>query len=333
MFLKKKFLRKKIRLCSEEYRLNLHRDISKIHFEGPSVVTIGNFDGVHLGHAALLKKTVELGEKHKTRSVVFTFANHPMEFVQRKKIEYLSLFERKLEIFTLFGISDTVCVPFDERIMDMTTERFSEEILLERLHAKDVVMGFDSRLGKGREGRVEYLKETGERMGFTVHIIEPVLVDEMRVSSSCIRDFIKKGEVESALRYLGRPYELEGEVIHGQKLGRKLGYPTANIRLDYDFVLPKKGVYFCRAILDGKQFDVAVSVGDNPTIENKGFSVEGHLLDFSGDLYGKTLRLQFIRRLRDELKFSSLEDLKEQLGKDTEEIKKCSLLYKKPMIQ
>lgn len=313
--------------------MNLHRDISKIHFEGPSVVTIGNFDGVHVGHAALLKKTAELADNNDKRPVVFTFANHPMEFVRQKKMEYLSRFERKLELFSLFGIRDTVCLPFDRKIMNMTTEEFSKEILLDRLRAKDVVMGFDSRLGKGREGKVEYLKETGEKMGFTVHIIDPVLVDGMRVSSSCIRDFIKRGDVEAADRYLGRPYELEGEVIHGHKLGRTLGYPTANIRLDHDFVLPAKGVYFCRSLIDGRNCDVAVSIGDNPTIENKGFSVEGHILDFSGDLYGKTLRLSFIRRLRDEMKFDSVEQLRDQLKKDTEEIKKYSLLYKKAMIK
>lgn len=304
--------------------MNLHNNIQTTKFEQPTVVTIGNFDGVHKGHEALFQKTRTLANELKMRSVVFTFANHPMEFVQKKKMEYLNLPKRKLELFSAFGMEDTVQVPFDESIMNLSTEQFAQQILLDKLNARHVVMGFDSRLGKGREGKVEYLQETGEKMGFTVHIVPPVLIDNIRISSSYTRELVKQGQVELSIAHLGRPYELEGTVIHGKKLGRKLGYPTANVQIDYPLVLPKKGVYFCKTILADRVYDVAVSVGDNPTIENKGFSVEGYILDFEGDLYDQTLRLYFIARLRDELKFESLQGLSDQLSEDTKRIRQLS---------
>lgn len=304
--------------------MKLHHTIETTNFKRSSVVTIGNFDGMHKGHEALFQKTMQLAKEHQMQSVVFTFANHPLEYVQHKKMEYLNLPQRKLELFDAFGIEDTVQVTFDEQIMNLSTEQFAEQILLDHLNAKHVVMGFDSRLGKGRQGKVEYLKETGEKMGFEVHIVPPVLIDDIRVSSSYIRELVKAGQIERAAVHLGRPYELEGEVIHGKKLGRKLGYPTANIRIEYPLVLPQKGVYYCKTLLGGKAYDVGVSVGDNPTIEGKGFSVEGNILDFDGDLYGQNLRIYFIKRLRDELKFDSLAGLSDRLREDTENIRQLS---------
>lgn len=306
--------------------MNLHQEQSKINFSQDTVVTIGNFDGVHRGHEALLAETVRLADRYGLRPVVFTFQNHPLEYLYEKKIEYLNLPERKLELFDRIGIQDTVRLPFDGNIMNLSTEDFSQKILVDTLRAKHVVMGFDSRLGKGRQGKVEYLKETGDKMGFIVHIVPPVLVDNMRVSSSFIRELIKDGKMEAAAHFLGRFYELEGTIIHGTKLGRKLGYPTANFRIDYPLVLPLKGVYYCQTMIDDCCYDAAVSVGDNPTIENKGFTVEGHILRFQGDLYGKVLRLQFVKRLRNEMKFEDLDGLKNQLLLDVTEIRNSSLL-------
>lgn len=313
--------------------MNLHKEMDKMDFQEKTVVTIGNFDGVHRGHEALLRKTVALAKQEGFRPLVFTFENHPMQYLYQKKIEYLNLPSRKLELFALMGVSDTVSVPFDERIMNLSTEQFAQQVLIDRLKAKHVVMGFDSRLGKGQQGKVEYLKEVGEQMGFEVHIMDPVLVDDIRVSSSHIRNLVKQGAVEKATEFLGRPYELEGIVVHGHKLGRKLGFPTANIHIDYPLVLPQKGVYFCRTLMEGQTYDVAVSVGDNPTIEDKGFSIEGHLLNFDDDLYGKTLRLYFMKHLRDEVAFDSLEGLKSQLRSDVWDIQNISLLYTVPMIE
>lgn len=301
--------------------MGLFSSINDLSFKNKTAVTIGNFDGVHIGHKKLIDLTTEIAKEKNLNSVVFTFENHPIEFLYKKKIERLTSPIRKYEIINELGIEEIVSIEFNYDIKNMTTEEFSKKILLDKLNASDVIMGFDSRLGNGKEGKVEYLYEVGKTMGFDVHIVEPVLVDNMRVSSSFIRELLKNGEVKRVKHFLGRDHEVSGVVVHGKKIGRILGFPTANIELDYDVLLPQKGVYYCKVLVDGKYYDGATSIGNNPTVKDKGFSVETHLLNFEGDIYGKTIRLNFLDRLRDEMKFMSLDDLKFQMNKDVLKIK------------
>lgn len=301
--------------------MELVSSINDLSFKSKTAVTIGNFDGVHIGHKELINLTTKIANEKNLKSLVFTFENHPIEFLYNKKIERLTSPARKKEIIKELGIDEIVSVEFNYDIKNMTTEEFSQKILINALNASDVIMGFDSRLGNGKEGKVEYLYEVGKKMGFNVHIVDQVLVDNMRVSSSYIREMLKHGEVKRVKHFLGRDYEISGVVVHGKKIGRVLGFPTANIEQDYDVLLPQKGVYYCKVLVDGVYYDGATSVGDNPTVKDKGFSVETHLINFSGDIYGKSIKLFFLDRLRDEMKFSSLEDLKFQMNKDVLKIK------------
>lgn len=290
-------------------------------FSSKTVVTIGNFDGLHIGHRKLIETTLKVAEQKNALPVVFTFQNHPLEFLYDKKIEYITSPVKKLELLEQMGINDVVSIPFNNDIKNMSTEQFSKEVLIDTLNSSDVIMGFDSRLGSGREGKVEYLYETGKDMGFDVHIVPPVLVEGMRVSSSFIRELIRNGEVKRTASYLGREHEIEGTVIHGKKIGRELGFPTANLELTYPVLLPKKGVYYCKILIDSIEYDAAASVGNNPTVKDKGFSVEAHVLGVDMDMYGKTVTLIFKERLRDEMKFNSLQELKFQMDKDVLRIK------------
>jgi len=305
--------------------LNIYSSLENIAFEKPTAVTIGNFDGVHLGHKELINKTIAIGEKKDIIPVMFTFSNHPLEFLYDKQIDYLTSFEQKIKIIEQMGMKNIVSIPFSYEIKDMSTQMFAKEILINKLKATDIIMGFDSKLGNGRQGSVDYLYELGQKKGFEVHIVQPVMIENMRVSSSFIRELIKTGEVKRAEYFLGRKYMLEGKVVHGKKLGRKLGFPTANLEINQNILLPKRGVYFCKIEIDNKIYDSAVSIGYNPTVQsNKAYQeifVEAHILEFEDDIYGKSVKIYFMDRLRDELKFNSLEDLVRQLNRDVLRIK------------
>ncbi len=308
--------------------MNIYSDLDKINFDNHTVVTIGNFDGVHIGHRELISRTIAISEQKSILPVMFTFSNHPLEFLYKKHIEPLTGFEQKIEIITEMGIKDMVLVPFNNDIKNMSTQEFAQKILIDKLNATDVVMGFDSRLGSGRQGSVEYLYEVGKKLGFHVHIVPAVMVENMRVSSSFIRELIKTGEVKRAQAFLGRQYMFEGRVTHGKKLGRKLGFPTANLQVSKDVLLPKIGVYFCKTKIQDRIYDCAVSVGYNPTVQenselNEVF-VEVHILDFDEDIYEKTIKLYFVERLRDEIKFDSIDSLIKQLNTDVLRIRKFS---------
>ncbi len=305
--------------------MNLYSDLDKITFTNFTVVTIGNFDGVHLGHKELIKRTLEIADAKHITPVMFTFSNHPLEFLYNKHIEYLTSLQQKIQIIEEMGINDLVCIPFTYDIKNMSTEVFAKEVLINKLNASDIVMGFDSKLGNGRQGSVEYLYEVGQKEGFEVHIVQPKIVENMRVSSSFIRELIKIGDVKRAEFFLGYKYQIEGKVIHGKKLGRKLGFPTANLKIQDNVLLPKRGVYFCKAEIDNKMYDAAVSIGYNPTVQaakkQQEIFVEAHILEFNKDIYDKSIKLYFMDRLRDELKFSSLEELVRQLNRDMLRIK------------
>jgi len=268
--------------------------------ENGSCVTIGNFDGVHIGHQRLIARVRDLAAGLGLPSVVITFEPHPLRFFTGKKTPPF----------------DLLCLEFNQELASMSPEDFVRNILVEGLRVRELVIGYDYAFGKGRVGNYALLSVLGQRFGFGVEQLEPVMVDQAIVSSTRIRDLVEAGDVWGAKSLLGRFYRVSGTVVHGQdRGGRLLGFPTANVHL-VDELFPKTGVYCCWAELDGHVHPAVANIGYNPTFGNDVLSVEVHILDLKADLYDRTLKVHFVQRLRGERKFSGLEELKAQIGKD-----------------
>lgn len=288
-----------------------------------SVVTIGNFDGFHLGHQALIRLCESLAESGHSIAVV-TFEPLPIAWFRpdaaparlmsvRQKLEYLS--DEDIDLVWLMR--------FNRALASMDAESFVQSILVNTLAAKHVVVGEDFHYGKDRQGDIETLRRSGKKLGFEVHAVSMVDLEDCRVSSSSIRDSLAAGDLEQARRLLGRPFRMAGRVIPGRQLGRQLGYPTANIRLAAS-PSPIMGVFAIRARWDDNGWhDGVANLGTRPAVGGEGFLVEAHLFDFSGDLYGQTLEVEFIKKLRDETHFEDIDDLVVQMREDERQARVC----------
>jgi riboflavin kinase/FMN adenylyltransferase len=291
-------------------------------------LTIGSFDGVHLGHQQLIRELKDQASLVGARSVVLTFHPHPAVVLRgRVGAYYLTTLEEQIEILDQLGVDIVVTHPFTREISKMTARDFVT-YLKEHLGFEQLWVGYDFALGKGREGDVAYLTQLGRELAYQVHVIQPVILDGVTISSSQIRNLISEGNVEAASELLGRPYRVGGKVIHGDGRGKRIGVPTANLDTGNEKLIPAAGVYACRALINQKTMPAAVNVGTRPTFTSTDpFShVEAHVLDFSGDLYSKTIALEFIARLRGEERFDSVEDLIIQIRADiaqTREIITC----------
>lgn len=285
--------------------------------EKGSCVTIGNFDGVHIGHQRLIARVRDLAAGFGLPSVVITFEPHPLRFFTGKKTPpFITLYEQRAELIRSLGIDHLLCLEFNQELASMSPEDFVRRILVEGLHIKELVIGYDYAFGKGRGGNYALLSQLGKQWEFGVEQLEPVMVDQAIVSSTRIRDLVEAGDVWAAKPLLGRFYRVTGTVVHGQdRGGRLLGFPTANVHL-VDELFPKTGVYCCWAEFDGEIHQAVANIGYNPTFGNDVLSVEVHVMDFSADLYERTLKVHFVQRLRGERKFSGLDELKAQIGKD-----------------
>ncbi|SFL40717.1 riboflavin kinase / FMN adenylyltransferase [Desulfomicrobium norvegicum] len=285
--------------------------------EKGSCVTIGNFDGVHIGHQRLIARVRDLAAGFGLPSVVITFEPHPLRFFTGKKTPpFITLYEQRSELIRALGIDHLLCLEFNQELASMSPEDFVRRILVEGLHVRELVIGYDYAFGKGRGGNYSLLTRLGQQWGFGVEQLEPVMVDQAIVSSTRIRDLVEAGDVWAAKALLGRFYRVSGTVVHGQNRGgRLLGFPTANMHL-VDELFPKTGVYCCWAELDGELHQAVANIGYNPTFGNDVLSVEVHIMDLSEDLYGRALKVHFVQRLRGERKFSGLDELKAQIGKD-----------------
>jgi riboflavin kinase / FMN adenylyltransferase len=284
------------------------------------VYAIGNFDGVHLGHAAVVARTKALAAELAGPSVALTFEPHPADFFAGAPVVFrLTPRLAKARALQALGLDGVAIFTFDGALAGLTAEDFVAKILVQRLGVKAVVVGGDFHFGKGRGGSPAFLLEAGARHGFRVDVIDKVQADQAgapAVSSTGVRQALEAGDVETAAKWLGRPYTVEGEVIAGQKLGRTLGVPTANIALAPSNRL-KHGVYAVRAGVGGARYDGVASFGVRPTVDSQGAPLlEVFLFDFSGDLYGKFLEVTFVAYLRPELKFDGLEALKAQMRQD-----------------
>jgi len=293
----------------------------------PSVVTVGKFDGVHLGHHALLNQAKAVAKQNGWTSVCITFDRHPAALLAPERLlPPLIGAGQKAELIAAEGIEAMLELPFDEALASLTPREFVESILVRALNAKHVVVGDDFRFGARGQGTVETLRQLGAEFGFTVSSIPPVLVDGQRVSSSLVRTLLDSGEVAAAARLLGRPHTTRGLVEHGLKLGRQLGFPTANIARTAEGFLPVDGIY-AGWLLDGEhRYPAALSIGINETIQAVPRVLEAHVLDRDDlDLYDKTVTVEYVRFIRPPAKFNGVDDLVEQINRD---VASCSAILK-----
>jgi riboflavin kinase/FMN adenylyltransferase len=287
------------------------------------ILTLGNFDGVHLGHQAIFNIVIDRAAEKGGTPIVFTFVPHPLKVIAPKIApRLLTNYKDKIDLIKKCGIDVIICTKFTKKFANLSAETFVKNVLCETIKAKEIFIGANYFFGKGREGSPELLRRLGQDCGFTVTVVDEIKSGDITISSSMIRRVIAEGKVDEASKYLGRLYYVEGVVVEGAKRGRKLlNTPTANLSTINE-LLPKNGVYAVKVELDGKQYTGASNVGYNPTFNNSNFSFETHILDFDGDLVGKTIRVYFVKRIRDEIKFSSIEALALQLQKDIENTRK-----------
>ncbi len=286
------------------------------------VLTLGNFDGVHLGHQAIFRMLIDRAKKKNGTSIAFTFAPHPLRVIAPERApRLLTTYKNKIKLIEDFGIDIVVCANFTKEFSRINAEDFVKKILCGVLGVREIYIGANYLFGKGKKGSPALLKEIGKDCGFKVTVLDEIQINGSTVSSSRIRAIVAKGNVDDVSQYLGRHYSVEGIVIEGAKRGKSLlNTPTANLHTANE-VLPKDGVYAVTVELKGKTYGGATNIGINPTFKDKRFSIETHLFNYKGTLPGKDLKINFIKRIRDEIKFSGPAELSAQLKKDIAEIK------------
>ena len=285
-----------------------------------AVITIGNFDGVHIGHQALFHEVIEKAETIDGTSVAMTFDPHPIRVLkQNGDPPLITLYEQKVELIERTGIDVLICVPFTKAFASISADQFIRNLLVGRIGMKAIVVGEDYRFGKNREGNLEMMRSYGPECGFEVivaHWIKATKGVTDRISSTRIRELIMDGHMAEAEKMLGRHYQIRGRVVTGRDRGGKLlGIPTANINL-HDELCPKTGIYAVTVECSGNRYDGVANIGYSPTFEDHVFTVEVHILDFDDTIYGEEIRVNFIQRIRDEIKFSAISELIDQIKKD-----------------
>ncbi len=296
------------------------RGLDQITDKKPCAVTIGTFDGVHLGHRKIISRLMEAAAQNGLCTTMVTFYPHPRLIVRggTQPVKLLTSQQEKLELLEKTGLDQALIIPFDESFSKMKYDSFIRDILVERLDAKQVVVGYDHSFGKDREGNFERLQKLSGKFGFSTEKVEPFKLGDEIVSSSRIRELLKQGRVDTAAEFLGRRYALCGSVVYGAKRGRTLNFPTANLKLDYENkLLPENGVYAVDVIHDKNKYKGMLNIGFKPTFETgHAFTIEVHILEFDRNIYGDQLHIKFKKRLRSEKKFDSKEALMAQLEID-----------------
>ncbi|MCA1965223.1 MAG: bifunctional riboflavin kinase/FAD synthetase [Flavobacterium sp.] len=283
-----------------------------------TIITIGTFDGVHLGHQSILKKVVEAKENNTYESSLLTFFPHPrMVLQQDTSIKLLNTIDEKAELLDKFGIDNLIIHPFDAAFSNLSAEEFVKEILVDRLNIHKIIIGHDHRFGKNRTADIGDLISFGKKYGFEVEQINAHEIDEIAISSTKIRKALMEGNIKLANQFLGYSYFISGKVIEGKKIGRTLGFPTANIQINESYkLLPKNGVYIVFSEINDIPYFGMMNIGNNPTIGENEQSIEVHYFDMSENIYNKKLKISILEHIRDERKFNSLSDLQAQLEKD-----------------
>lgn len=298
-----------------------HMDDLQHPLENP-VLTIGNFDGVHKGHLALFNKVKERARAIHGQAVVMTFDPHPLKIMKPGNGPLLiTPTPQKLELIARSGMDLILCLPFSREFAAISAESFIRDILVKRIGLREIVVGYDYSFGNRREGNIDLLKEMGKNLNYQVHVVEPILINGTLVSSTSIRNLVREGNLSVAKELLGRDYQISGTVVKGaDRGGRLLGFPTANLLLQ-DELLPPTGVYAVTVFVEDRFFYAVTNIGHNPTFGNNALSIETHILDFSGDLLGKTIKINFLYPLRKEKTFKSIEELSSQIALDVRHAK------------
>ena len=294
------------------------RGLSEYENPRPSVVTIGTFDGVHIGHRKILERLIGSARSLDMQATVLTFFPHPRMVLQKDSgLKLLNTIEEKTEILESLGLDCLVIHPFTRGFSRQTATEFVRDVLVSTLHAKKIIVGYDHRFGRNRTANFHDLEAFGRLYDFKVEEIPAQEIDAVSVSSTKIRKALEAGDLETANRYLGYPYMLSGTVSRGKGLGKTLGFPTANLKLDAPYkLIPANGVYLARSRVSGREVYGMMNIGTNPTVDGKALHLEVHFFDLQQDLYGTPLQVSLMKRLRDERKFGSLEALRQQLEED-----------------
>ncbi|WP_299994300.1 bifunctional riboflavin kinase/FAD synthetase [uncultured Clostridium sp.] len=279
-------------------------------------IALGSFDGLHLGHLSLIEKAKDLAVKNNGKSIIFTFKNHPRKFLNTtNKIQLIMTNEEKIDILQNEEVDIIAFKAFDEKIMKMMPDEFIRW-LCKSYNVKGIIVGFNFKFGYKNLGDVETLEKFQEEYKYKLYVMKPYTMQDEIISSTSIRKELLDGNVKKAFNMLSRPYMLSGKVIDGKKLGRTIGFPTANLEINKEKVIPKKGVYYTNVKIDEKTFKGITSVGNNPTVNGQELTLETYILNFNEDIYGKEIKVYFIDRIRDEVKFNNINELVAQLKKD-----------------
>ena len=298
--------------------MKIHKSINKVLAPKKTIITIGTFDGVHLGHKSILEKIKNATLENIYESVVLTFFPHPrMVLQQDSSIKLLNTIDEKATLLEKFGIDNLIIHPFDEAFSNLSAEEFVKDILVDKLNIHKIIIGHDHRFGKNRSADINDLISFGKKYGFEVEQISAKEIDEIAISSTKIRKALLDGNIKLANEYLGYPYFISGKVVNGKKIGRTIGFPTANIQINESYkLLPKNGVYIVSSkIKDVLHFGM-MNIGNNPTLGDNEQSIEIHFFDLKEDIYNENLQIAFLGNIREEHKFNSITELQTQLEKD-----------------
>lgn len=324
--------------------MKVFKDLNDITDIEPTVVALGNFDGVHMGHQELIRRCAEAAKTAGVKSAVFTFSNHPRNLMRRiadgqnrtdddrgvakstdsgdvtvkggNEVKNIIYPDVKEHIMESLGVDYVFDIPFTDEVRTMSPEDFVNKLLISTFKMREAYCGFNYRFGFKGAGTPEMLAHMGIEQGFGVHVLSPVTIDGNVVSSTLIRQLIEEGRMEECAKYMGRTYSVEGEVVVGNRLGKTIGFPTSNLNIDLNMVSPPNGVYITTCEYGGKTYGSITNVGNKPTIGEFVRNIETHIFDFDKELYGKNIRVNFIKRVRPEIKFDSIDALKKQITED-----------------
>jgi riboflavin kinase / FMN adenylyltransferase len=300
------------------FALKLFESINEFRSTKKTILTLGTFDGVHIGHKKILERLTQNTENGKCESLVLTFFPHPRMVLQEKsEIKLLNTISEKSKLLEKSGIENLVIHPFNESFSRLTAEEFVHSILVNQFHIQKIIIGHDHRFGRNRTANIDNLIAFGAEYGFEVEQISAQEIQDVSVSSTKIRKALQDGNMNLANEYLGYAYFLTGEVVKGKQLGRTIGFPTANIQIEEDYkLIPKNGVYVVKTTINQKEIFGMMNIGFNPTVNGQKQTIEVNLFDFDADIYGQKVEVSLLKYLREEQKFSSVDLLKEQLNLD-----------------
>jgi riboflavin kinase/FMN adenylyltransferase len=300
--------------------LKIHQSLNS-YPKSPSVITIGTFDGVHVGHQKIIKKLLSIAKKEGLQSVILTFFPHPRMVLQHSdNIKLLNTIEERQEILAQMGLEHLVVKEFSKAFSKLSAEEYVREILVDKLNAKHIIIGYDHRFGRNRRADINDLTAYGKQYHFKVDEISVKDVEDVAVSSTKIRSSLNTGDIKTANAFLGYNYFLTGTVVKGKQIGKQIGFPTANLYIKEDYkLIPKNGVYVVKSVIENNTYFGMMNIGNNPTVNGTTQSIEVHFFDFSQDLYNKKLKIELLLYLRAERKFESLQSLQLQLQIDKED--------------